>query len=288
MKRILACTDGSPYAQTCCQYAAWFSTQAKAHLDILYATEMNPLQNPLWADLGGSLGIDPFQDFSSKLAEIEEEKVKIIKKLTQELLRKEKISSKGFSFHHHFSPLLDIVESFEDSKSDDQPTVDMVFLGKYGENASRQNSHLGSSLERIVRSSCKPCVVTPEKFKSIKTIALATDDSESVNSAIKFLSKTNVFKNTLLHIISVNANGDKNLAENRIQKAQKKLGTKFKITSKVLTGTVESKIPSYIKRNKVDLLIMGAYGHSRIRNLIIGSTTTLLIQACNVPVMLFR
>jgi nucleotide-binding universal stress UspA family protein len=33
---------------------------------------------------------------------------------------------------------------------------------------------------------------------------------------------------------------------------------------------------------------MGAYGHSRVRQLILGSTTTQLMRTCNVPVMLFR
>ncbi|HBN50775.1 MAG TPA: universal stress protein UspA, partial [Thalassospira sp.] len=29
-------------------------------------------------------------------------------------------------------------------------------------------------------------------------------------------------------------------------------------------------------------------GHSRIRNLIIGSTTTEMVRSCHVPVMMFR
>ncbi len=33
---------------------------------------------------------------------------------------------------------------------------------------------------------------------------------------------------------------------------------------------------------------MGAYGHSRIRSLIIGSTTTSLIRLCKVPVVPLR
>ncbi len=32
----------------------------------------------------------------------------------------------------------------------------------------------------------------------------------------------------------------------------------------------------------------GAYGHSRIRNLIIGSTTTEMIRSCKIPIVLFR
>jgi nucleotide-binding universal stress UspA family protein len=33
---------------------------------------------------------------------------------------------------------------------------------------------------------------------------------------------------------------------------------------------------------------MGAYGHSRIRNLFVGSTTTEMIRSCKVPILLFR
>ena len=36
------------------------------------------------------------------------------------------------------------------------------------------------------------------------------------------------------------------------------------------------------------MLVMGAYGRSRIRSLIIGSTTTEMIRSCKVPVVLMR
>ncbi len=47
-------------------------------------------------------------------------------------------------------------------------------------------------------------------------------------------------------------------------------------------------IAAKIKDSSCDLLVMGAYGHSRIRRLILGSTTTELIRTCQVPVLLFR
>jgi nucleotide-binding universal stress UspA family protein len=36
------------------------------------------------------------------------------------------------------------------------------------------------------------------------------------------------------------------------------------------------------------MVVMGAYGHSRIRSLIIGSTTTEMVRSCKVPVVLVR
>lgn len=53
-------------------------------------------------------------------------------------------------------------------------------------------------------------------------------------------------------------------------------------------GNAEEVIARKVDDAGIDLLVMGAYGHSRIRALIIGSTTTALIRSCKVPVLLFR
>jgi len=62
----------------------------------------------------------------------------------------------------------------------------------------------------------------------------------------------------------------------------------FAAESRVIPGQPETVISDSIEADNFDLLVMGAYGHSRIRNLIIGSTTTQMIGACKVPIMLFR
>jgi len=43
-----------------------------------------------------------------------------------------------------------------------------------------------------------------------------------------------------------------------------------------------------VEREAVGLVVMGAYGHSRLRSLMIGSTTSELIRACKTPIMVFR
>jgi nucleotide-binding universal stress UspA family protein len=42
------------------------------------------------------------------------------------------------------------------------------------------------------------------------------------------------------------------------------------------------------ERDDVDLLVMGAYGHSRMRSFLIGSTTSEIVRSCKRPVLLFR
>lgn len=47
-------------------------------------------------------------------------------------------------------------------------------------------------------------------------------------------------------------------------------------------------LPHYLTAHSVDLLVMEYYGHSRIRQLIIGSTTTTLLRTSPVPVLVLR
>ena len=56
----------------------------------------------------------------------------------------------------------------------------------------------------------------------------------------------------------------------------------------ILSGQPETALAKLVEEAQFDMLVMGAYGHSRIRSLIIGSTTTAMIRACKVPVVLMR
>ncbi|XHX81268.1 MAG: universal stress protein [Stenomitos frigidus ULC029] len=56
----------------------------------------------------------------------------------------------------------------------------------------------------------------------------------------------------------------------------------------LIEGHPEAAIAQYIEAHKIDLLLMGAYGHSRIRHLVIGSVTAQLLRSSHIPVLLFR
>jgi nucleotide-binding universal stress UspA family protein len=55
-----------------------------------------------------------------------------------------------------------------------------------------------------------------------------------------------------------------------------------------LPGEADEVIAQVVKDEGFDLMVVGAYGHSRIRHLIIGSTTTTLIRACQIPLLMVR
>ena len=58
--------------------------------------------------------------------------------------------------------------------------------------------------------------------------------------------------------------------------------------ARLLPGDPDEVIAAQVREHSIKLLVMGAYGHSRIREFILGSTTTSLLRTCRVPVLLFR
>jgi nucleotide-binding universal stress UspA family protein len=62
----------------------------------------------------------------------------------------------------------------------------------------------------------------------------------------------------------------------------------FEVTATMQAGDAETAIALAVKEQAIDLLIMGAYGHSPLRSLILGSKTTDLLRSSSVPTMLLR
>ncbi|MFN3846629.1 MAG: universal stress protein, partial [Paracoccaceae bacterium] len=56
----------------------------------------------------------------------------------------------------------------------------------------------------------------------------------------------------------------------------------------VIPGQPETALGKLVETEGFDMVVMGAYGHSRIRSLVIGSTTTEMLRSCKVPVLLVR
>lgn len=56
----------------------------------------------------------------------------------------------------------------------------------------------------------------------------------------------------------------------------------------MLHGETAAQVVEYVKDQEIDLLLIGTYGHDRVRRLIIGSSTTEMLRGCQVPSILFR
>jgi nucleotide-binding universal stress UspA family protein len=165
--------------------------------------------------------------------------------------------------------------------------ADLLVIGRRGASADRARPHLGSNLERVVRASRHPVLVATEEFRPIERVLLAYDGGASSRRAIERYAQSPQAGDLECHILMVGQRGPE--ADGQMEAAVAMLTSSgYAVSSSIVPGHVEQAIPQEIGRHNADLLVMGAYGHSRIRDLIIGSTTTVMLGVSPVPVLLFR
>jgi len=139
----------------------------------------------------------------------------------------------------------------------------------------------------VVRSSRRPVIVAARAFKPIERFLIAFDGGASAMKAVDYVARSPLFAGLECRLLTAGA--DTPEARKRLDAAAAVLrGAGYPVTADIAAGQADAAIAERVEADGIDLLVMGAYGHSRIRSLIIGSTTSEMIRSCKVPVMLFR
>ena len=281
MDKILVCVDGSQYAESCCQHAAWLAERLDASIEIVYVTDLRQFEVPFIADLSGSLGLQPYQSIMGELQSLEEKKASLVLEQAERCLRDAGFNG-DVSRLHKTGFLVDCLSELEDEAA-------LIVIGKRGENANFATEHLGSTMERVARAATKPCFVASRSFKPIRKALLAYQDVRSCQAMLAFVKDRPIFRDLELHLVSVSPHDDESEVLAELRAAEQSLADAGVIpVCQMLHGMVANAIASYARETGIDLLLMGAYGHSRIRHLIIGSSTTELLRDCRLPTLLFR
>jgi len=282
---ILACTDGSLYSKSIYQHAAWASKQMNgASVHLLHM--LNPHhEKPLTSDFSGSIGLGSRDALLKELVELEAANAKIAQKRGQAILEDAEVILKTEGVetiiaNQKHGKLSDEIQKYERD-------ADLVVIGKRGQNADFETGHLGSNLERVIRSCQHPVLVASRAYTPLKNFVLAFDGSISAKKAVGYVATHSLLKGLhcyLLHVGSGNPKIEAQLAE--VERTLKAEG--FEVTIEHRDGEPEKVISEVVSHDHIDLLVMGAYGHSKIRQFIVGSTTTAMVREVKIPVLLFR
>jgi len=116
---------------------------------------------------------------------------------------------------------------------------------------------------------------------------LAFDGSATSRKGVEMLAGSPLFKGMPIHLVMVAADTADNQAQ--LENARGVLTTAgFNVEIAIRAGEVEPTLHAYQAEHGIDLLVMGAYGHSRIRQFFVGSTTTNMIRTTSTPLLLLR
>jgi len=284
MTKLLVLIDGSTYTQSVCDHAAWVAERTKASVDLLHVLGRRTVSS-VPADFSGNLNADTRDTLLEELTSLDEQQAKLAQKRGRLILEEAKaqltqagVANVATKLRH--GDLLETVQEFE-------PEADLILIGKRGEAADFASLHLGSNLERVVRASHKPVLVASRAFKPVSSFLIAYDGGPSAEKAVDHIAGGHLFPGLACRLLMT---GQPDAAmKAKLEAAAAKLrAAGYDVTAGIEAGQPDAVIARIVEQEGIGLLVMGAYGHSRIRTLIIGSTTTEMIRSCLIPVMLFR
>jgi nucleotide-binding universal stress UspA family protein len=130
-------------------------------------------------------------------------------------------------------------------------------------------------------------LVAERAFNPIERFLITFDNSPSARKAVAYAAASPLLRGLECHLVMVgrtDAAHDAALNEARDQLSR----AGFTVTAMLLPGSPTPVIADWVKSAGIDLLVMGAYGHSQIREFFVGSTTTKLVRNCPVSVLMIR
>lgn len=287
MSKIVSFVDASVYADSVCDHAAWVADKLQSDIVLVHVLGRREM-SPSKSSLSGAIGANAQDTLLAELSASDEAAAKIAQKRGRVILEtaKARLVAQGHSADKIESKLRigDLVETLHQCEDD----ADLIVIGKRGEAADFAAMHLGSNIERVVRASRKPVLVTSRAFKPVRRVLIAYDGGASIDRAITYLAKTqSMFGSLEIKLLRAGVESDTDTRKMTAAKAQLQ-DVGYTVSAVTQSGQPDSVISDCVERDDFQLLIMGAYGHSRIRTLIIGSTTTQMIRSCKVPILLFR
>lgn len=282
-KLILACIDGSSYSPAVCDASAWVVHCLDGQLKFLHVLQKN--QEVPQTDLSGSIGLGARETLLEELAALDEKRGKLAQQRGRQILEEatQRARSIGVAEPEGLQRHGGLVETLMEQ----EPGIRLLVLGKRGAAASIASEHLGSHLERVVRAMKCSILVTTEVFQIPQRVMLAFDGSVTAGKVVDLVAASPLLTGLPCHLVMVGADTSESRAKLELAR-QALVQAGFEAPAVILPGEPETVLSRYQKDNAIDLLIMGAYGHSRIRRLLIGSTTTAMLRKSEVPILLLR
>lgn len=279
IKTLLVCTDGSTGGTAAVRYAIHLAQRLKARLSALHVLDSRMLEGPLMADISGWIGAQPYGAQVQQFRQLMEQKGEAVLAAVGTLCDEAELDADlQVVLGHPARAILD-----------HEARAELVVLGRFGEHADLTGELIGSTVERVIRHSIKPCLVTASEFQPVSRILCGYDGSGHASKALHEAIELALALSAPLVILTVAEGHDlvraREIAEDGIRFAR---AHECAAGNLVVEGRADQVLLTKAEELGCSLIVVGAYGHSRIREMILGSTTQNLVTRSHLPVLLVR
>lgn len=270
---ILVCVDGSDQAEQTFSLAIELSHQFNARLSAIHPIQTLAIL-PYAGMAAGTIIIHDYLEAQKEQAELNRKKYY------------KQADNESMSLNW-LDPVGDPTELVLDASR----TVDLTILTQ-GDSESRQSTVRGLSNGILLDSSC-PSLIVPyvaSPTLPIKRVLVAWDNSRSaaraVNDALPFLRAADSVEVTTIYEVNklpttTGSDNDK-ICEHLNRQGVATNGSSLPHTDIDIGNT----LLNHVSDTGADLLVMGAYGHSRLREIVFGGATRTILSSMTIPVLM--
>lgn len=143
------------------------------------------------------------------------------------------------------------------------------------------------TLSQLIRASRCPALVTHDTFKAPKTALFGFDNRPTCHALLDWLCSTSLVRNLNLHVVMVGEQTERN--KEALREAYARLTQSGVSCKKALIEgrDVTAALMFYQQQHELEMLITGAFGESRLHELLHGSNTRKLLKASRTPYLLY-
>ncbi len=278
IKTMLIPVDGSDQSSVALDYGLYIAPKFDAAVSGLHVIDIYLIQGPVLTDVSGAVGMPPYDGFFEAVETTLNEKADVILKDFSERCKNSRV----------VCLVKKSIGKIPDVIVEEATGADWIVMAKKGEHFHlKEGGLLGSVAEAVIRRSGKPVMVTPERFIEIESMGLAYDGSEPAKKALDLSLRVSASANWPVTALIITDNQDRAAQLSaQVEEAAQNLTVDCEVV--IASGREVDEILRFIAEGAVELMVMGAYGHNRLRHLLLGSTTSQIVAKSPIPVLLTR
>jgi len=273
---VIACLDCPDHVQAVLNASMWASVRLQAPIGLLHSVPS--VQQKAAVNYSGCLNIDDesalLDQFTSKehLSNCElKAQGKLLLHQAATYCEQHRHKRKTYTLHRH--------ENLSESIDYVDDKAQLIVIGHH--------VTCKASLGQLIRLSHCPILVTHAPFLPPTTALFAFDNGPTSHKLLNWLCKTPLIRTLTIHIVMIGKDNSENCDALREAYARlKQAGIKAK---KALLDCrdVSVALNYYQSEHDIGLLMTGAFGQSRLRELLQGSDTKKLLGSTKTPYLLF-
>ena len=285
-KKILACIDPRGNTDAVIDWAAWAALRLAAPLEFLHVLERHP-ERADSADLSGAIGLGAQEALLQQLSDDDARRSLLQRESGRELLAHAR-SRAGAAGVTQLDARLrhgDLVETAIELQAE----ANLFVLGEHRHSGAAVARGAEHHLEQVIRgvAGSSVLVASTEHFAAPQRSVLAFDGSPSARKALAAVASHPLLAG--LPVLVARVGADSAASRSSLDEAAALLtAAGVTVQTQRLDGEPQQALPALVKAQASSLLVMGAYGHSRLRQWLRGRLTTSLLRLSEVPALILR